>query len=543
MLYESPPNEGARGLADWVSITEQYLLQQHPWAPQGRAANLTTQHQPLVPTKAGGIWRKGKAAYWEQIQARLNLIEHQPAKAPGATKGLNLALQQVQHHWLGDQTWAQFLDTKQHWHQYKDERTFELMKQTVQHQLEIAQNQSREESCLQYAEWIKHGEAKGLRGLFRSLKASELSWQRPYRNIPIADRMRHRMNAWHNLWKPTKDDQPMTRLPLQEAAKQQAAQLPPLTYEQLGRTLKHLPDKACGPDAITTQLLRTAPKQALQPLLSLLQAMEAKAELPTQLTLSLVVMLAKNEKVERPITLTSVLYRVWCKMRKPLMDAWQNNLPQAMNYDRARPGATALHVALERLLRQETTKSLGNHGITVLLDMSTFYDTLDLQRLQQTAQDLDYPPLALEFAMQVYTGHKAILAEGELSPWFHATTGVAAGCPQAPLLAKTFLQPILTSFQQEFPELHLNGWVDDTGFDGNHKDPIQLAQRTIQAWKHLRTDLTAAGLLVNSHKTAFIVTDKVIHKELAKLLGPDDPPIQSVMRDLGIDHSAGGDDG
>ena len=36
-----------------------------------------------------------------------------------------------------------------------------------------------------------------------------------------------------------------------------------------------------------------------------------------------------------------------------------------------------------------------------------------------------------------------------------------------------------------------------------------------------------------------IVTDRVIHKELEKLLGPDDPPIQSVMRDLGIDHSAG----
>ena len=330
----------------------------------------------------------------------------------------------------------------------------------------------------------------------------------------------------------------MTRLPLQEAARQQAAQLPPLTYEDLGRTLKRLPDKACGPDAITTQLLRTAPKQALQPLLSILQTMEAKAELPTQLTLSLVVMLAKNEKVERPITLTSVLYRVWCKMRKPLLDTWQNNLPAAMDYDRARPGATALHVALERLLRQETTKSLEQHGITVLLDMSTFYDTLDLQRLQQTAQDLQYPPLPLEFAMQVYTGHKAILAEGELSPWFHATTGVAAGCPQAPLLAKTFLQPILTSFQQDFPDLHLNGWVDDIGFDGNHTDPVQLAQRTVQAWHQLRESLTTAGLVVNSHKTAFIVTDKTIHKELSKLLSPNDPPIQSVMRDLGIDHSA-----
>ena len=29
-LYESKPNSGAQGLADWVSITEQYLLQQHP---------------------------------------------------------------------------------------------------------------------------------------------------------------------------------------------------------------------------------------------------------------------------------------------------------------------------------------------------------------------------------------------------------------------------------------------------------------------------------------------------------------------------------
>ena len=209
-----------------------------------------------------------------------------------------------------------------------------------------------------------------------------------------------------------------------------------------------------------------------------------------------------------------------------------------MDYDRARPGATALHVALERLLRQQTTKSLEKHGVTVLLDMSTFYDTLDLQKLQQTAQDLNYPPLALEFAMQVYTGHKAILAEGELSPWFHVTTGVAAGCPQAPLLAKTYLQPILHTFQQAFPDLHLNGWVDDIGFDGSHTDAQHLAQRVLQAWQQLRDQLTQAGLVVNSHKTAFIVTDKRIHSELSKLLGPQDPPIQSVMRDLGIDHAA-----
>ena len=66
-----------------------------------------------------------------------------------------------------------------------------------------------------------------------------------------------------------------------------------------------------------------------------------------------------------------------------------------MNHDRARPGANVLHVALERLV----TKARKQHGITVLMDMSTFYDTIHLARLQEEALKLDYPPLLLELAM------------------------------------------------------------------------------------------------------------------------------------------------
>ena len=59
------------------------------------------------------------------------------------------------------------------------------------------------------------------------------------------------------------------------------------------------------------------------------------------------------------------------------------------------------------------------------------------------------------------------------------------------------------------------------------------------AWHELSQQLREAGPKVNNHKTAFIVTDRATHRALEKLLGPDDPPIQSVMRDLGIDHQAG----
>ena len=153
----------------------------------------------------------------------------------------------------------------------------------------------------------------------------------------------------------------MPRPSLKDEAMAQAAQLPPITIGQLA-----IPDRACS---LSTQLLRNAPPHALPALHKLIQEMEATATLPTQLQMSLV-MLAKNERVERPITLTSVLYRTWCRLRKGLLDQWQLELPHHMDYDRARPGATALHVALERLLRQESNKTLGKHGITVLLHMT-----------------------------------------------------------------------------------------------------------------------------------------------------------------------------
>lgn len=59
-----------------------------------------------------------------------------------------------------------------------------------------------------------------------------------------------------------------------------------------------------------------------------------------------------------------------------------------MDHDKARPGACALHVALARLLRQEVHKARHKHGVTVLMDMSTFYDTIHLSRLQEEAVKL-----------------------------------------------------------------------------------------------------------------------------------------------------------
>ena len=79
------------------------------------------------------------------------------------------------------------------------------------------------------------------------------------------------------------------------------------------------------------------------------------------------------------------------------------------------------------------------------MDMSTFYDTINLQRLQTEALNLQYPSLMLEMALQVYHGPKAIVAA--LQPW-----------------------------QQAHPNIHLSSWVDDVGFDTASRTPVQAAR-------------------------------------------------------------------
>ena len=154
----------------------------------------------------------------------------------------------------------------------------------------------------------------------------------------MPQRMNQRLADWGGLWKIRQDNDPAPRPDLRQMAQRQAQ-----TLGELQRTLKALPDRASGP-AVSVQLLKSIPPLALTPLLQLIHHMERTAELPTQLQMHLVVMLPKNQKLERPITLTSTLWRLWCRLRKPLLDQWQRSLPPTMSHDRARPGANVLYM-------------------------------------------------------------------------------------------------------------------------------------------------------------------------------------------------------
>ena len=157
-LYGNPPNASSQKWADWISCTEQYLLQEHPWAAQGRGATLQVVMKPLVTPKLTTTWRRGKPAVWEQLQVRFQLAVKQPSTmTAGPVRGFMRALQDAPQHWIGPPTWGQLLDTSHHSFRYRDPHAAELVQHTITHQLKETQQAANDENHLQYKEWLKQG--------------------------------------------------------------------------------------------------------------------------------------------------------------------------------------------------------------------------------------------------------------------------------------------------------------------------------------------------------------------------------------------------
>ena len=85
---------------------------------------------------------------------------------------------------------------------------------------------------------------------------------------------------------------------------------------------------------------------------------------------------------------------------------------------------------------------------------------------------------------------------------------------------------------------NLDTWIDDISADISANDSEQVASKSIKVFRLLRDNLGQEQLLLSMTKSAFVCSDKETEKRLRKLLRPGEPPILSLVKDLGVD-SAG----
>ena len=524
-------------LARWATQTEKYLTQLLHNPTTGRGSRIHLYNAPLVDQGRSLTWRKGHLAFWEKMKVRINVV-HQTQHGRIATDLLNM-MDGLQAHASEHMSQDLFKALLGHWIEHPTNEPTEL-RRIIAEEEQLAHQKLFSSTDEEYRLWLEKAHEKGLRGLFRSLRQRDIPWQRPFQHLPAGERLQAREAQWGAIWQPRDDPRPIRSWDLlRQAAIDQAQQLPPFQSYQLQQLLRRLPNKAAGPDGISYDFLRHLPFPAVEKLADLLTTMEREGELAVQLRATNIVLIPKNCKVERPIALTSCIYRVWCSYRKADLQRWQLSLDEKLPWDQARPGRDCLSIAIGRMLHAEIARHQGIHTVTCLADLTCFYDHVDLDQIIEPARDLAYPPLHLKFAMDLYTGPRTLQAEGINGNTRHYDKGILQGCPQAPAISKLILYRPLEALVKAHPAASLQTWVDDVSFDIHSRDADFAAREALGAFRTLKWQMEQAGLVLNTDKTGFITSSKESAKALKALLQEGDPEHYDVLRDLGVDSTAG----
>jgi hypothetical protein len=252
-------------------------------------------------------------------------------------------------------------------------------------------------------------------------------------------------------------------------------------------------------------------------LAELLTTAEVSGSFPTQAKLSQIAMLPKNEQAERPIALTSYLYRLWGKLRFPRYREWLTAYIPSAPWDNALPGMSCADAFFARGARFEAAKVRSAHAATVLLDLRCFYELVDHTRLCEAAERLGFPPAILWPALQLYRGWRYLVADGVVSMPIAATRGILPGCCFALGLAKLATHDAMKSTHDMEGVQACTSFVDDLSADVSRGTAVGTATLGLTVFRRLAASLEAEGLQVSVAKTAILASNaKVVRWRVNK---------------------------
>ena len=203
---------------------------------------------------------------------------------------------------------------------------------------------------------------------------------------------------------------------LQIEAKREAELLPLLDPMAIMLRIKRLPLKAPGPDGWTIPFLKALPEKRVEDLTRFYHLVEKTGQSPHQWGTTQVTMLVKSADIERPIALCHVAYKLWTQARYNLVADWIARFEHVAPWDAARPGQACLDMSVRRVFHSEMSRSRGLSRVSIFIDLTTFYETVERELLIRQAKILGFPQVVvLNIALQIYRGERLITSEGRVS--------------------------------------------------------------------------------------------------------------------------------
>ena len=391
-----------------------------------------------------------------------------------------------------------------------------------------------------WKEWAQSAIEGGAGAAHRVSKSPEPPSMSLVGSGPI-DTMCAKVATWGGLWTRDAHEFGQVRARLTELRRRALAEAPakdptPAELQRMQQIVTHMPRRKCGLDCIDATTLSMLPHNGCVEHLSLLlHRIRSSGVLVAQIYQVLVGLLDKPLAAgDRPISLTSYLYRAIVRYDKPAMQKYEAAHTGTWDYAVSAGGAVTAVWESEAMfeISNEEHQSLA----MVLLDMAKFFDRIGWLHLIDDAVNQDFPILFLIITIELYTSPRMLQKYAILSAWILPANSVTAGCGRAVTLIRNFVYKSCFEAHTCFPDrVFIRQFIDDICIAAVGHAAIVgslLCRVAVPFIKSMQ-----AKRCVLSDKSVILGSDRRIRTSVAYMLAKKGiRVVQShTARDLGID--------
>ena len=151
-------------------------------------------------------------------------------------------------------------------------------------------------------------------------------------------------------------------------------------------------------------------------------------------------------------------------------------------------------------LRAESAVATGGYAASLLWDLQSFFDTVDLELLWRKAVRANFPLIPLRLALSAYSAPRAVQTSMGRAGAVRPTRGVAPGCSFAKALIHLYYLEDLDAFVAAHKDVQVDVYIDDITISVYHPSYRVVEERFVAAAASM------AGLVVNKLKCSIAVS-------------------------------------
>ena len=289
------------------------------------------------------------------------------------------------------------------------------------------------------------------------------------------------------------------------------------TAKDLRTVLKKMSgDSAIGIDGWRVKELRALPDELLERFCDFFRLVETTGRWPACLSVALISMIDKGQGARaqdlRPISVTSVVYRMWAGFRVSQVLQWQDQWATQGIYGFRRASGTE-DCFWQTALDIEHALLSGQPLFGFSLDFAKAFDRVPVDLVMHLGERAGLPQGLLRGLRGMYTQLERRFRVGRgVGTAFRSTNGIMQGCPLSVVLLNLLMQVWVSLVEGECPEVKAKSYADDSSGTTTNVDAIQ------QVLVLTREFCQLTGMRLNLKKTNLWSTTREGRDLLARIM-------------------------